>query len=838
MRSRPRALLHGTGDEMRRDIETEFAPPSLLGWLRDARHDARIALRSLGRQPGFTAAALATFALGIGATVAIFSLVHAVLLRPLPYREPDHLVQLWETHPGEVSSRSAASYPDFLDWRAETGLFAAVEGYNGTNVTLSGPDGATRVRGLRVTAGFTAMLGAAPVLGRPFQQADDPPGGSRSVMLSYGFWERRFGGSRSILNHAVDIDGEPYTVVGVLPRGFRFGDVDLWFPLGGGAGQRAERFNHWVNTVARLRDGVTIEQARSRMADLMRHLGERYPETNSGRGVIVIPLKEQLTGAGRTPLLVLLGAVTLVLLIACANVAGLVLARAIERGREIAVRAAIGASRGRIVRQLLTESGVLALAGGILGAWLAALGVRLLLAAAPDSMFDQMPALRDAHVDGTGLAFALGVAALSGIVVGVAPSLLLTRGPTGEFLRTGERAGASGARQRFRDALVTLEIALTLVLVVGASLLERSLVHLLRVDPGFVAEHVVSARVPLAGPAYADSARQQRFFEAAMAHVAVVPGVEAVGAISNPPLQGGRTNTFRVEDGPEPPASRRPEAIMRGVGGEYFRTLGIPLVEGRAFTPRDDSASAPVLVINQTLARRLFAGGSAVGRRLRFYAFPKAAWTIVGVAGDVKAGGLDAAVPPAIYYSHLQIAENRMSLVVRGSVDPGMLLAAIGRAVADLDPSIPTYGAGTLEEEIVGSPAVVARRYPLVLISVAALAALALAVVGVYGLIAFAVARRTRELAIRMALGAQDRSVVALVVRHGVGLAAAGIGLGIAAALALTRFLSGLLYGVSPADATVYAAVSAGLVIVTTAASWLPARRATRVDPGIVLRAE
>jgi predicted permease len=385
---------------------------------------------------------------------------------------------------------------------------------------------------------------------------------------------------------------------------------------------------------------------------------------------------------------------------------------------------------------------------------------------------------------------------------------------------------------------VTVEIALTLVLVVGASLLERSVVQLLRVDPGFEAEHVVTARVPLAGPAYADGAGQRRFFEAAIARLAAVPGVDGVGAVSNPPLQGGRTNTFRVEGAPEPPVARRPEAIMRGVGGEYFRTLGIPLVAGRGFTPRDDSTSAPVLVINQTLARRFFPGGSAVGRPIRFYAFPESRWTIVGVVGDVKAGGLDAAVPPAVYYSHLQLAENRMNLVVRGRVDPGVLLAAIRRAVAELDPGIPTYGAGTMEEEIVGSPAVVARRYPLVLISVAALTGLVLAIVGVYGLIAFAVARRTRELAIRMALGAQDRSVVALVVRRGMLLAAAGIGLGVPGALALTRSLGGLLYGVSPADVAVYAAVSAGLALVTAAASWLPARKATRIDPGIVLRAE
>ncbi|HEV8355667.1 MAG TPA: ABC transporter permease [Gemmatimonadales bacterium] len=823
---------------MTNHFEIRPSPRAPLGWFGDALHDARIAVRSLGRQLGFTTAVLATLALGIGATVAIFSLVHAVLLRPLPYREPARLVHLWETHAGEVSSRSEASYPDFLDWRAATDLFAGVEGYNGTNVTLSGPDGATRVRGLRVTAGFTGMLGVTPVLGRAFQQEDDLPGGTRSVMLSYGFWERRFGASRSILNQAVDIDGEPYTVVGVLPRGFRFGDVDLWFPLGGGAGQRAERFNHWVNTVARLRDGVTIEQARSRMADLMRALAAQYPETNSGRGVILIPLKEQLTGAVRTPLLVLLGAVTLVLLIACANVAGLVVARAIERGREIAVRAAIGASRGRLVRQLLTESTVLALAGGILGAWLAALGVRLLVAAAPDSLFDQMPALRDAQVDGTALAVALGVAALSGILVGLAPTWFLTRGSAGDLLRGGDRAGTGSARQRFRDSLVTVEIALTLVLVVGASLLERSLVRLLRVDPGFTAEHVVTARVALAGPPYADGAPQQRFFEAAIARLASVPGVDDVGAVSNPPLQGGGTNTFRVEGAPEPPASRRPEAVMRGVAGDYFRTLGIPLVAGRGFTARDDSTSAPVLMINRSLARGLFAGGSAVGRRLRFYAFPESAWTIVGVVGDVKTARLDAAPPPTVYLSHLQAAENRMNLVVRGNADPGVLLAAIRRVVGGLDPSIPVYGAVTMEEQIVRSGAVAARRYPLVLISVAALAALVLAIVGVYGLIAFAVARRTRELAIRMALGAQDRSVVVLVVRRGVLLAAAGIALGVPGALALTRFLGGLLYGVSPADLTVYTGVSLGLLLVTTVASYLPARRATLIDPGITLRAE
>ena len=811
-------------------------------WFSDLRQDVRVALRAFARQPGFTVVAVLTLALGIGANSTIFSLVEAVLIRPLPYRDADRLVHLWETKQGNAADVSEASYPDFLDWREERAVFAQLEGYDQTNVTVGDGSGAERARGARVTPGFFRMLGVEPVVGRSFREEENVPGGSPLVIISHQFWERRYGADRGVVGRTLLVDGRPITVIGILPRAFRFapgGDAELWFTTDRSAQTRGERFNHWLNVVGRVRDGVTIEQARDRMAVVMDRLAARYPETNAGRGILVVPLREQIVGPVQPAVTALVGAVVILLLIACANVASLVLARSLERGAEIAVRTALGASRARLVRQLTTESIVLALTGGILGAWIAQLGVRFLLSAMPGAMLDQMPHLHDVRINAAVLWYTLTVTALAGLAFGLGPALYVLRGSTADLLRAGARGQVNvRGRQRLRDVLVAVEIACALVLVVGASLLARSLGSLLDVDPGFAAARVVTGRVALADPRYRSDVTQQRYFEALLSRVQAIPGVDRAGAVTNPPLQGGGTNTFRVEGELEPPASARHEATMRGVAGDYFGTLGIPIVAGRALSAADDTTASPAIMLNQSLARQLFGGRPAIGARLRFYAFPETAWTVVGIAGDVKTGSLDAAVPPTIYYSHLQGAANRMNVVARTAGDAAALSRALAQAARELDAGTPMYGVRTMEEQIAESPAVFARRYPLVLIGVFAAAALILAVVGVYGVVAYSVAQRTRELALRIALGATNANVTALVMRRGLLLGGLGLAIGVPIALLLTRFMRSMLYEVTATDLATYLLASTGMIAVALAACYLPARRATALDPATALRSE
>ena len=810
-------------------------------WWDGVMHDARIAMRSLRRQPMFAGVVLITLAIGIGANTAMFSVVNTVLLRPLPYPEPDRLVLLWETHRGDVSSRSEASYPDYVDWRAERSVFTALEGYEEGNVTVSDASGAEQVRAGRVTSGFFPMLGVT-VRGRGFTAADDAPGGTQAVVLSHAFWLRRFGGDEGVIGRTLGVNGFPCEIRGVLPPSFTFaptGDAEVWVPIGRSAETRAQRFNHWFRAIGRLQPGVTIDMARRRMGDVMTRLAVEYPESNAGRGIDIRPLREAATGEVQRPLLVLFGAVALVLLIACANIASLVLARSVERGREIAVRAAIGASRARVMQQLLTENLVLALLGGALGAWVAVAGVRFLVAAAPASVVDMMPALRGTTVDPRALAFAILVATLTGIVFGLGPAMLASRSSAAELLRSGTRGGAGRHRQRFREGLVVTEIALTLILLVAAGLMGRSLAALLRVDPGFTTDRVAIIRLGLVGPAYTDVRRQPRFFEDLLERVRALSEVEAAGAISRSPLQGSGTNLYHVEGTPEPLPANRPEAATRAVAGDYFQTLRIPIVEGRVLNARDDLTAPYALVMNQSLARRLFGSRSAIGRKVRFYAWQDSAWTIVGVVGDVKTDALDQPVRPTFYYSHLQGPENRMSVVVRGrNADARTLIEAMKRIVHDMDPSLPVYGSGSMSEFVSRTAAVNSRRYILVLLAAFAVTALLLAIIGVYGVIAYAVTQRTREIAIRMALGARASSVIGLILRNGVRLVLVGAVAGAIAALAVSRTLSSLLFGVKPGDATTYAVVAIALAIAAMAASYIPARRAARMDPATALRAE
>ena len=808
-------------------------------WWRDVAQDARVAIRGYARRPAFTAVVLLTLALAIGANSAIFSVAEAVLLRGLPYRDSERLVHLWETQRNDVTDRSEASYPDYIDWLSATDVFSGLAGYNGTNVTVADANASTRERGLRVTPNFFTVLGVQPQRGRAFLDGEDHPDGSPIVVISHEYWQRQFGGD-SAVGRPMNIDGRPHVVVGILPSGFRFapaGEIELWFTLGGGD-RRAARGNHWVNVVARLQPGVSLDAARARMTAVMNRLAAAYPETNSARGIVVEPLREVIVGPVRPTLVVLIGAVAIVLIIACANVGSLVLTRSIERGGEIAVRTALGASRRRLIRQLVTENVLIAVAGGALGAWIAWHAVRALVAVASPEMLDRMPQLRDAGVNLTVLAFTLALACLTGIAFGLAPALLATHRRATDLLRGGARAGTSRGRRRLRDALVACEIACTVVLVVAATLMARSLGRLMDVHPGFVADRVVTSRIALAGERYQRGDVQQRFFEGFVARVRALPGVRFAGAVTNPPLQGGGTNTFRVEGQSEPPASNRPEATMRGVAGEYFSAMGIPLVAGRFFTAQDDSLRPYGIIVNESLARRFVERAPAVGAKLRFYAFPDSAWEIIGVVGDVKTSRLDAPAPHTVYYSHLQAAENRMTVVAKTTRDERALLGEIRRVARAMDPALPVYDMRTMRQQIGQSPAVSARRYPMLLIGAFAVAALALAIVGVYGVIAYSVAQRTRELALRVALGATNGNVIALILKRGALLALVGIGVGLLAALVLSRSLGALLYDVSATDGATYAGVAILLGLVALLASYIPSRRATRVDPATALRAE
>ena len=810
-------------------------------WWEELAQDLRVTLRMLRKQPGFTAVILLTIALGIGANAAIYTLVDAALVRPLPFREPERLLYLSETRESSTD-RTEASYPDFLDWRAQAPSFEVIEGWDDTNVTISGDGGTEPVRsqGIRTTAGFLPMLGVTPLLGRTFADAEAGPGGAPVVILSEGFWRRRFGGDRQAIGRTLGIDGTARTIIGVLPAGFHFapvGTAEVWFPLDRSAETRAQRFNHWLRVVGRLRPGATEEGARSELATVMQRLGAQYPESNAGRGIAVVPLRDMIVGDVRPTLLILLGAVVLVLLIACANVASLLLARALARGREMAVRAALGGGRGRLVRQLLTESLFLSAAGAVLGVGLGHFALRGLLGVVPESFRLSMPYLEQLSVNGRVLGYLAGIAIATGVGFGLVPALAATRPALASLLSGDRRATGGVARSGMRNALVTFEVALTVVLLVGAGLLTRSLTRLMDIDPGFDPSRSLTVRVALAGQAYEGPTARRRFFEDLLERARTIPGVERVGAVSSLPLNGGGTNSFHVDGLPEPDPARRPEAVTRGVAGDYFEATGIRLIDGRVFTARDDSTAPQAILINQSLARQL-GPGQAVGKRFRFYAWADQPWTVVGVVADVKTNELDREIPPTVYYSHLQGNVNRMSLVARSALEPAALEAALRRAVFAIDPTLPVYAVRTMEEEITSSAAVRARRYPLTLLGGFAAVALVLAVVGIAGVINYSVSQRTREIGIRVALGARRSMILSLIVRQGVRLALTGVLIGVGFALLSTRWLSAVLYGVAPTDSATFLGVSAGLLAVAVAASLVPAARAARVDPAVTLRDE
>lgn len=809
-------------------------------------HDLKYAVRLMLKQPGFTAVAVVTLALGIGANTAIFTVVDAALLRSLPYREPERLVHLWESKQNRDFDRREASFPDFLDWRAQsTEVFEGVAGYNNRSFTLTGEGGPERVMGAAVTDNFFDVLGVRPAAGRAFLPGEDKPEAAPTVVLGHGLWQRRFGGDPKVVGTQITLSGESYTVVGVLPAEFSFarsGSAELWAALRPTPNLTAPRYMHWLNVVARLKPGVSMEAARGRLRAIGQQIADDDTASHEGTALVAVPLHEEVVGQVRPVLLSLLAAVGLVLLIACVNVANLLLARGAARRREVAIRVALGASRWRLIRQLLTESVLLAAVGGGLGLVVALWGVDLLVGAIPAAQLARMPYLEQLALNPGVLAFTAGLSLLTGVLFGLMPALDASRANLQEAMKEGGRASGTKSSGRVRAALVVAEVAGSLVLLVCAGLMMKSLVTMLSVDPGFRAENLLTMRVSLTPQRFtndADGSQRAAFFGELLTRANNLPGVEGAAAVSNLPLSGdGGTGTPEVVGRPKPAAGWS-ESLLRTVSPNYFEVMGVRVASGRAFNDRDRTDSPPVVLVNQTFAERNFPGEDPTGQRVTFrFTQGQPPFEIVGVVGDEKIKSLDSETAPVIYFPLGQAADSSSALVVRTKSDPEGVVSALRGELRALDPEAPLFGVRTMERLISDAPATFMRRYPAYLIGVFAAAALLLASVGIYGVISYAVSQRTHELAIRAALGASRRDLMGLVLRQGLALALCGVGVGVLGALALTRLLGSLLFGVSAADPAVYALVSALLVGVALLACLVPARRAMRVDPMEALRYE
>jgi len=806
--------------------------------MRALLQDLRYSLRMLTRSARVTAVAAVSLALGLGANIAIFSLVHEVLLRPPQYREPRRLVLVRESNPERGIPESLVSPANFVDFHDQSSAFERMTTYERTTLALTGAGEPEQVRALLVSEGFFRTLGVSPRWGRDFLREEADPGGGDVVVVSYGFWERRFGRDPGLLGKSLTLNGRPHTVVGIMRGGFEFPDrgVVMWVPRGFGAEESGRRGFRRLGGLARLKPGVSQEQAGRELNHIAARLGEQYPVSNRGWRVKLVELLGARVEPVRPALLILLGAVGLVMLIGCANIASLLLARNAARVREMAVRAALGAGRGRLLRQLLLESLLLALAGGVLGLLLHPWMTRLLLSLSPQELV--LPERIGFRLSVA--AFGLAASLLTALLCGLAPALHGSSTDLVEGLKEGGRSGGGGVRrQRLRSVLVVAEVAVALVLLAGAGVMLRSFLKLRAVDPGFRADRVLTVRLGLTPSRYREEQQKTSFYRALLERVRALPGVEAAAATNHLPMVSDLNRAFTIGGRPVPLPGEWPAARFRAVTPDYFRAMGIPLLRGRVFTGQDDAEAPGVALVNQSLARRYWPGENPLGQRVNL-ARPEVqhAWrTIVGVVGDVRHAGLDAEIQPEVYAPYYQMPEASTTLVARAVSEPLMLAAAVRAAVRAVAPDQPVSEVRTMPRVVAESEAMGSRRTVLLLLSAFAALAVLLATVGVYGVISYSVAQRTQEIGVRMALGAAGGDLVWMVVRQALGLALAGVTIGTLAALALTRFLSRLAFGVSPADPATFAAVAALLLTVALAASYLPARAATRVDPLTALRA-
>ena len=811
--------------------------------LEELWQDLRFGARLLRKNPGFTLVAIFTLALGIGANTAIFTVVDATLLRGLPYKDSDRLVQVWESRRiGEIK-RLDASYPDYLDWGQATEVIDGISGYTGWDgsFTLTGRAEPERIEGARVTASFFSVLGVTPILGRAFLPDEERPQAEGTVILSYGLWQRRFGADPNIVGQRLTLDGGGYTVLGVLPRSFQFapmGKAQLWVPLRPTPGQLNRRYMHWLDVIARLKPGVSMAQAQARMNEIGARIERENLDSHTGAGLTLVPLHEQIVGSLSSLLLVLLVAVGFVLLIACANVANLLLLRAAARRQEIGIRLALGATRGRLARQLLSESLLLALVGGVLGLASAAWGVKLLLAAIPTAQLDSMPYLQGLTLDSRVFCFTGALSLLTGIVFGVAPAWQSAKFGLRNALKDSGRGAAGPARHRLRSLLVVTEIALALALLVGAGLLNKSALRLLDVKLGFQPERLLTMRLELPSSRYATDERARAFHQQLLPRVAALPGVVGVASVNWLPLHGGPGDLLRVEGKQPPPPGEAPKTTTHVVSSDYFRTMGITLLKGRSFTDDDNQAVPKALVINSALAKKLFGQEEPIGRRIIFEGGEPKPVEVVGVVDDERVGELDEEAVAVAYRPYLQEPWTKLNLVIRTAGDSDNVVNAVRGEVQALDPNLALYSVATMKQLIDERPAIFLRRYPALLLSLFAVLALILAAVGVYGVISYSVNERTHEIGIRMALGAERRDVLKLIVGQGMALTLCGVSGGLITALALTRLMRSLLFDVNATDPQTFITVSALITVAALLACYFPARRATKVDPMAALRRE
>jgi predicted permease len=806
--------------------------------MRTLLADLRYGLRLLRQAPAFAAIAICALALGIGANTAIFSTLDAVVLRALPYHDPDRVMMVFEDCSAIGFPRNTPAPANYFDWKAQNHVFtdmAAIR-YRGMSITSVTPGEGTpeQVKGQAVTANFFSVLGVTPLLGRTFSEQEDRDG-AQVVVISYSLWQRRYSGDPAQINKPIMMNGTKYTVIGVMPRDFVFRDRerDFWYPMHFTNADQSRRGSHFLSVVARLKPDAKLERASQEMASIAKRLEQQYPNDNYRVGSVVVPMKEDLLGNTRVALLVLMAASGCVLLIACANLASLLLARAVARKKEMAVRAALGAGRGRLVRQMITEATMLALAGGTLGLLFAQAGMAILARLVPKGL----PGTAKPALDPTLLLFTLGLSLLTGLIFSVIPAIQAARASVNDALKQGGRSGTDTRGRNTRDALVVVEVAAALVLLTGAGLMIQTMAKLRAIDIGFRSDHLLTMSTPF-GPRYRDAVKAVDYINRVLAQVRTLPGVESAAFGSTLPFQSiGMTSGYQIE-GKTKDRDYSPDALFRVGSADYLPTMGVKLLEGRLFTASDISETAPVLIINETFAHHYWPKESPVGRRISINT-QKVLWrTIIGVVADVHERGYELGMKPGVYtpITSLDIDWGPDTLVVRTSGEPTALAPSVRRIIASVDPDQPVSELRTMDEIV--DLNVADRQQQMTLLGAFAGLALVLASIGLYGVLSYSVTQRTREIGLRMALGASASSVIRMIVGRGLALTGIGLALGLIAAWAATRAMKNLLYGVAATDPVTFGAVAALLGIIALIACWAPARRASRVDPITVLREE
>jgi putative ABC transport system permease protein len=804
------------------------------GFLKDIRYG----VRSLMKRPALAFIAIITLAIGIGANSAIFSVVNALLIKPLPFPELERIVAIWETQPSRGVVRNEASMANYLDWRAQNQTFEQMGLYRWWSASLTGQDTPERIQGFLVTGNFLDVLGVKPALGRGFAADEDQPGKDSVALLTHGLWQRRLGGDPGIVNKTITLNGVTRTVIGVMPQGFNYpAGVEVLAPLAITPELARSRQMHAYYVVGRLKPDVSVARAQTDLAAIASRLEKEYAESNTGWGIVVYPIVEDAVRLYKAAVLVLMAAVGFVLLIVCANVANLMLARAAGRQKEMALRAALGASRWRLVRQLLTESVMLALVGGALGVLIAYWGVDLLRTLNPGKAAQFAPGWDRLGVNPAVLGFNLGLSLLTGLLFGLAPAWQISKTDLNGALKEGGRQTSSGSH-RLRGLLVISEVALSLMLLVSAGLLLRTFLVLLKTEAGFNSKNVMTMRLTLPVAKYKEEAQRAAFYQELVRRVQALPEVESAAAVNYLPLGGSNTSdSFLVEGIPDPPPGQEFLGRYRNCTPDYFRTMGIPVLKGRAFTDQDKPGSPPVIIVNETMAQKYWPGADPIGKRVRFNApLSEAPWMqVVGVVQDVK-HDLQTPVTTDYYLPHAQDVWSSMVFVARTKGDPQAVASNMRQQVWALDKDQPVYDVRTMEE--VRAFSVSLYSFSAGSLGIFAVIALLLAAIGIYGVMSYAVTQRTQEIGIRMALGARAADVLKLIVRNGMSLALLGVVAGLAGAFALTRLLQSLLFGVSPTDVATFAIVTFGLLLVALLACYIPARRATKVDPLVALRYE